>query len=131
MDIFGPDVSASSSILKPLETREVLSSETGPRHYKIVSDVFSPTDLGIPSQRPRQYVAMSLAPFFDLSPPMSFDDMFFRRTCLDASVYIESVPEEVRKRERFEAAASRRTSVLRVGFDGIDEVMAEDRPLVT
>jgi hypothetical protein len=57
--------------------------------YDMRSKVFSPSDLGIPTERRRRYATYELAgpsPLRSVCP--SFEDLFFRRLLLDASVYM-------------------------------------------
>ena len=57
-------------------------------------ETFSPTDLGVPSQRQRQYTSLNLHPCMK-EDFQSFDAMFFRELVADASVYLEAVPDFV------------------------------------
>ncbi len=92
-------------VLKCVRTRETLPTELGePRTYDMSVQVFSPTDLGIPSSRNRQYVCLPLRPFCMFDRAMTFESLFFRSRRIDASIYLKAVPENIRQAERCDAA---------------------------
>jgi hypothetical protein len=95
-------------LVKPLETRHMTERELSTtglvRHYEMQSAVFSPTDLGIPSSRGRQYAVIVLHPIAKLDSRMSFESLFFRHRHLDASVYMQAIPDAVWKAELIDSA---------------------------
>ncbi len=118
---------ASELTVKPLETREVSDLERsrggGPRVYDLRSKVFSPTDLGIPSSRGRQFACMILQPFLRFEEKsLTFEDLMFRRLRVTAALYLDSVPEELSRIEQFDLAAA---TSRRYGCS-FDDVVAED-----
>ncbi len=59
---------------------------------------------------------------------MSFEDIFHRRSSLNAAVYLDAVPEEIRKIERLDAAGAKRCAA---GCRNLEGVVMEDQPHVT
>ena len=56
--------------------------------YALMSTVFSPEDLGIPSRRERRYTRGNLRLTFPEILDVYFGDVFFRQLRLDATVYL-------------------------------------------
>jgi hypothetical protein len=93
--------------VKSISTREVTADENGrPRSYSMRDKIFSPTDMGIPSTRHRQYTSFCLRPFFEFVDSISFEDLFFRGRSLDSSVYLDAIGEPLRKAELLDAMRS-------------------------
>ena len=90
----------SEGVLKDIHTRPLVASEeVEPRRYKMHAQVFSPVDLGIPSQRMRQYTALHLSPWVQFDLGVSFEDVCFRALETDASIFLNAFPKHVRCQE--------------------------------
>eukprot|EP00974_Lingulodinium_polyedra_P052802 5076993-Lingulodinium_polyedra.AAC.1 len=68
-------------VIKDLKTRPLMKEEVGDkqRRYSLQVQSFSPTQLGIPSQRWRKYTALHLQPWVATEFRVSFQDLCFRR----------------------------------------------------
>ena len=84
----------SPGVIKDMCTRPLLKDEL--RSYRMEVQVFSPVDLGIPSQRRRKYTALHLSPWVKFGSQLSFVDMFYRKLQCDASIYLAAVPSHLR-----------------------------------
>ena len=73
--------------------------------YRMESAIFSPCDLGVPSQRKRKYSAFFLHPFIG-PPAVPFLTQFGRDLVLDASIYLIASPEQIEAEHRNMAASS-------------------------
>ena len=61
--------------------------------------VFSPTELGVPTARWRKYTAFNLHPWVRSHFLVPFESLFFRNPIADAGVYLDAVPQHVRQAE--------------------------------
>lgn len=104
-DIFGPN-SGGALLMKSPRARPPIASKEG---YLVRSHVWSPSDLGIPSNRPRKYTSMHLrrALTHDTVNDVAMATVFYRRLQVDASVYL-AAPESAQALES--AGSSRRQS---------------------
>ena len=71
--------------------------------YRMESEVFSPVDLGVPTQRKRKYSAFFLAPFTQ-PPSQPFLDQYSRALTLDSSIYLVATEKQIK--EEHEAMAA-------------------------
>ena len=122
-ELFGIIGSFEAGVLKHIQTRPLVASEErSPRRYEMCSQVFSPTDLGVPSSRVRQYTALHLNPWVRCSFSLSFADVFFRSLKSSAGIYLEAVPDHVHDNDlhaRCELRASGSASQERSQVDGL------------
>ncbi|CAE7194005.1 unnamed protein product [Symbiodinium sp. CCMP2592] len=98
-ELFGI-IGCFEDVLKHIQTRPLVASEEkSPRRYQMCSQVFSPTDLGVPSSRFRKYTALHLSPWVQCNFSLSFADVFFRSLKTSAGIYLEAVPYHMHHNE--------------------------------
>ena len=79
----------SEDVIKHKKVRS--SCPIAKRSYGMMHKVFSPTDLGVPSERSRLYASFVLQPYQKEIEVLSFEDLFFRKLSCNCSI-IESSP---------------------------------------
>ena len=89
----------ADGVLKDICARPLAVSEPEPRKYNMRVQTFSPHQLGIPSQRMRQYTSLHLSPWVLPRFDMCFDVMFFRELNCTAIIYLEAIPDAVQAAE--------------------------------
>lgn len=70
--------------------------------YEMQSRVFSPTDLGIPASRPRQYAIITATSVISCVLPFAseeFEDMFFRDMQLTGSIFFNRIGGPVERKQ--------------------------------
>ena len=103
--------SFEDGVLKHINTRPLLLGKGCPaRKYCMRVQTFSPVQLGVPSQRLRQYTALHLSPWVTCDFRLTFEDMFYRTLKVGADIYLDAVPRAMRASE-----LSRRAQELRGG----------------
>ena len=102
--------SDSGHQLKHVNTRPPENYETTARRYSASSFAFSPSDLGIPSDRRRVYSAFALEPMLRPVRSVGFEVLFFRTRIADASMYLGNVGKDRREAEMVALAATSETS---------------------
>ena len=86
----------SDGVLKDLCTRPFDADEGTQRCYEMQVHSFSPTDLGVPSNRQRQYASFSLYPWVKLeTAALTFEAMFHRSQRVGPEIYLNAVPHSV------------------------------------
>jgi len=88
-------------VIKDLKTRPLVKEEEGAdkRKYCLQVQQFTPTQLGIPSQRWRKYTSLHLQPWVASEFGVSFENLCFRQVQVDASIYFDSTPADERDAE--------------------------------
>ena len=85
-------------VLKSTSTRP-MNIEEAPPHYQMQALVFSPTDLGIPSERWRKYTAFHLYPWVCSNFCVPFESLFFRQLLANGNIYLDCIPDSAKQRE--------------------------------
>ena len=85
----------SDNVLKACDARGFEQLDEPPTYQKTMV-CFSPTDLGVPARRPRQYIFFNLYPFVNKTM-IDFETYFFRERYCDASVYFTAYKGMVEK----------------------------------
>lgn len=118
-DIFG---NFSSGVLKHPSTR----SYNNDRRYETAIQLFSPVNLGVPSQRIRKYTAFHLYPFVVPKYHLKFDELFFRTLEAGPAVYLDHVHDEARLAELAASVARRRGQGVIAVSVPLDDAVQED-----
>ena len=116
--VFAEILARTDGIPKSIHCKDVADDESY-KGYGVLSNCFSPADLGVPASRPRRYSKFKLltdGEVVTMKCSLCFEGLFYRQLHLNASIYLV-IPSEIELAEVTELMSRPRRKLARAGSD--------------